>query len=76
MEAGEEMKMPYQCFICRDWRHNCGHREPELVQFFLGDDAIREAAALAEYTSHRKRQDQRMKRQALKSGGERQEKTA
>jgi hypothetical protein len=29
--------MPWECFICASWEHDCGHREPEIVAHVLGD---------------------------------------
>lgn len=34
------MNMPFRCFACASYRHDCGHREPELVEHYLGEDNI------------------------------------
>lgn len=35
------MKMPWRCFVCGSTEHNCGHREPEIVAHFFGDEAAK-----------------------------------
>ena len=40
------MNMPWRCFACDSLRHDCGHREQELVEHFIGLDAIRDSARL------------------------------